>query len=44
MVLHVLDDEELDFNFEGTTKFEGLEIPEELLCDPRALREGIWRR
>jgi uncharacterized protein (DUF58 family) len=40
MVLHVLDDEELDFNFEGTTKFEGLEISEELLCDPRALREG----
>jgi uncharacterized protein (DUF58 family) len=40
MVFHILDDEELDFNFSGTTKFEGLEETGDLLCDPRALREG----
>jgi uncharacterized protein (DUF58 family) len=40
MVLHVLDDEELDFNFSGTTKFEGMEETGDILCDPRALRDG----
>ena len=40
MILHVLDDEELDFNYTGTTKFEGLEAAGDLLCDPRSLREG----
>lgn len=40
MVLHVLDDEELDFTYTGTTKFEGLEETGELVCDPRSLREG----
>lgn len=40
LVFHVLDDEELDFNYAGTTKFEGLEEMGELLCDPRSLREG----
>jgi uncharacterized protein (DUF58 family) len=40
MVFHILDDEELDFNFSGTTKFEGLEETGDILCDPRALREG----
>jgi uncharacterized protein (DUF58 family) len=40
MVFHILDDEELDFNFSGTTKFEGLEEAGDILCDPRALREG----
>jgi uncharacterized protein (DUF58 family) len=40
MVFHVLDDEELDFNYAGTTRFEGLEAMGELLCDPRSLREG----
>jgi len=40
LVLHVLDDEELDFNYSGTTRFEGLEEAGELLCDPRALRDG----
>lgn len=39
-VLHVMDDDELDFPFEGPTKFEGLEIPDHLNCNPRALREG----
>ncbi len=40
MVFHILDDEELDFDFSGTTKFEGLEEAGDVLCDPRALREG----
>jgi len=40
VLLHVMDDDELDFPFEGPTKFEGLEIPEHLACNPRALREG----
>lgn len=40
LVFHVLDDEELDFNFAGTTKFEGLEELGDVLCDPRSLREG----
>lgn len=40
VVLQVLDDDELDFPFEGPTRFEGLELPESLNCNPRALREG----
>ncbi len=40
MVLHVMDDDELDFPFNGPTRFEGLELPEHLACNPRALREG----
>jgi uncharacterized protein (DUF58 family) len=40
MVFHVMDDDELDFPFSGPTRFEGLELPETLRCNPRALREG----
>jgi uncharacterized protein (DUF58 family) len=40
LVLHILDDDELDFPFSGPTRFEGLELPEHLNCNPRALREG----
>jgi uncharacterized protein (DUF58 family) len=40
MVFHVLDDAELDFPYSGTTKFEGLEAAGDILCDPRALRDG----
>ena len=40
MVFHVLDDDELDFPFTGPTRFEGLELPDVLRCNPRALREG----
>jgi uncharacterized protein (DUF58 family) len=40
MVLHVMDDDELDFEFSGPTRFEGLELDEQLACNPRALREG----
>lgn len=40
LVFHVLDDDELDFSFSGPTRFEGLELPLHLKCNPRALREG----
>ena len=40
LVFHVMDDDELDFPFSGPTRFEGLELPEHLNCNPRALREG----
>jgi uncharacterized protein (DUF58 family) len=40
LVLHVLDDDELDFPFANPARFEGLETPDHLTCNPRALREG----
>jgi uncharacterized protein (DUF58 family) len=40
LVFHVLDDDEMNFPFAGTTKFEGMEELPHLLCDPRALRDG----
>jgi uncharacterized protein (DUF58 family) len=43
LVFHVLDDDELDFPFQGPTRFEGLESPDILRCNPRALREGYLK-
>ena len=40
MVFHVMDDDELDFPFTGPMRFEGLELPQHVNCNPRALREG----
>jgi len=40
LVFHLLDDDELDFSFQGPTRFEGLELGERLNCNPRALRAG----
>jgi uncharacterized protein (DUF58 family) len=40
LVLHVMDDDELDFPFSTPARFEGLETPDHLTCNPRALREG----
>ena len=40
MVLHILDDDELDFPFSGPTRFDGLESADHLNCNPRSLREG----
>ena len=40
LVFHVLDNDELEFPFAGTTKFEGMEQMPDLMCDPRALRDG----
>jgi uncharacterized protein (DUF58 family) len=39
-LFHVLHDDEMDFNFNGATRFEGLETDDFLNCNPRALREG----
>ncbi|MBW3599337.1 MAG: DUF58 domain-containing protein [Planctomycetes bacterium] len=40
LVFHVMDDDELDFPFNGPTRFEGLESDDHLNCNPRALRDG----
>lgn len=40
LVLHVLDDDEIEFPFTGTTRFEDLESDTRLTCNPKALREG----
>jgi hypothetical protein len=40
LVFHILDDDEMVFPFSGTTRFEGMEELPNLLCDPRALRDG----
>jgi uncharacterized protein (DUF58 family) len=40
VLFHVLHDDEIDFNFSGATRFEGLESADFLNCNPRALREG----
>lgn len=40
LALHVMHSDELDFPFSGPLRFEGLETPEFLTCNPRALREG----
>lgn len=40
LLFHVLDADEMNFPFAGTTKFEGMEEMPDLLCDPRALRDG----
>ena len=39
-IFHVLHDDEMDFQFNGATRFEGLETDDFLNCNPRALREG----
>lgn len=39
-LFHVLHDDELDFEFNGATRFEALESEDFLNCNPRALREG----
>ncbi len=40
MVIHIMDDDELDFPFDGPTRFDGLEHSRHIKCNPRALREG----
>ena len=40
LVFHVMDADELTFPFQGTTRFEGMEEIDHVLCDPRSLREG----
>lgn len=40
LVLHVMDEDELTFPFQGNTLFRGLESAGQLTVEPRALREG----
>ncbi len=40
IIVHTMDDQELDFNYSGSLKFEGFEDAGHLTCDPAALREG----
>jgi uncharacterized protein (DUF58 family) len=40
MVLHIMDEDELTFPFQGNTMFRGLEQSGRLLVEPRALRQG----
>jgi uncharacterized protein (DUF58 family) len=40
MVLHVMDQDELTFPFQGNTLFDGLEGAGKLTVEPRSLREG----
>ena len=39
-LFHVMHRDEVEFDLEGATKFEGLESDDILHCNPRALREG----
>jgi len=40
LLFHILDDDELNFPFSGTTRFEGMEDQPILTCDPRSLRDA----
>ncbi len=40
LVMHIMDEDELTFPFQGNTLFRGLEGMGELTAQPRALREG----
>ena len=40
LVFHVMDQDELTFPFNGTTRFEGMEDLSHVLCEPRALRDA----
>ena len=40
IILHVMDDDELKFPFQGNTLFRGLEATGDLMIEPRALRIG----
>ena len=44
MVFHVLDDDELDFPFNGPTRFEGLESPEYFAATRGRCAKATWRR
>ena len=40
IIFHVMDNAELTFPFERMTRFEGLEVDQKLISDPRDLREA----
>ncbi len=43
MVLHIMDEDELTFPFQGNTMFRGLEQAGRVIIEPRALREGYLK-
>jgi uncharacterized protein (DUF58 family) len=43
VLFHVLHGDELRFQFDGLTKFQGLEVQEELLAQPEELRAGYLK-
>ena len=40
LIVHTMDEQELNFDYSGTLRFEGLENAGRLTCDPAALRAG----
>ena len=40
VIVHIMSSRELPQNIAGTTRFEGMEELPQLVCDPRALRDG----
>jgi uncharacterized protein (DUF58 family) len=40
LVFHILDDDEIEFPFSGSTRFKDLESDTRLNCNPKSLREG----
>ncbi len=40
MVFHLMDPDELEFPFQRMTLFEGLEVPSELLVNPKSIRDA----
>ena len=44
IVLHLLDDAELDFSYERITMFEGMERGEQIIVDPRIMAQGYRLR
>lgn len=40
LIVHTMDQQELDFDYSGSLRFEGLEDMGKLTCDPSALRDG----
>lgn len=43
VLFQILHHDELEFRFDGMTKFIGLEIPDEMLAQPEDLRQGYLR-
>lgn len=43
LILQIMDDQELDFQYSGTLRFEGLEDGPRLTCDPASLRAGYLK-
>ena len=43
LLFHVLDDDELDFPFTGSSQFDDLESDIQLNCNPKALRDGYLK-